>query len=216
LFFDRVRHNEFNSFEETSMIIFPARISKDDQDWIRACALLKVLPLDTRNRSKGKPPYYDCDLDYLVRKKSFKEGKWIEDPYYSFSLRFGVSASIHGSIHVDSSDELEEFKAVVNEAIGSDISVSERRVLELSDERRSLWYSNKDVPDSLSRQIQTEACKSLQNYEWARRHLDEERRHLNPGFGRLSTHDEVMDCLLSIGGELMAVNSCVIANGKSS
>jgi hypothetical protein len=191
------------------MIIFPARISKDDQDWIRACALLKVLPLDTRNRSKGKPPYYDCDLDYLVRKKSFKEGKWIEDPYYSFSLRFGVSASIHGSIHVDSSDELEEFKAVVNEALSSEICISERRKHELSEERRALWCSNKDVPDCLSQRIQAESRAAIKYYDRARLCLDESRRNLNRGFASLSSHEEVMELLLTKGAEIMTGNSCM-------
>lgn len=189
------------------MVIFPGRISKDNQDWIRACSLLKVLALDTRTLGKGKTSY--SAEDYLLRSKAFANGKWIDHPYYTFSLRFSVSASIHGSINVDSGAEIEEFKAVVNSALCSEASIAERSWFELSEKRRALWYSNIEVPENLTQKIQVESCSSHKYYDQARARLEENRRNLNRGFASRCTHDEVMEHLLVIGAELIAETDCI-------
>lgn len=191
------------------MVIHPGRISKYNKDWIRACSLLKVLSLDTRTLGKSKTSY--SAEDYLLRSKVFENGNWIDLPYYSFSLRFSVSASIHGSINVDSAAELEEFKAVVNSALCSEASIAERNWFELSEMRRALWYSNMEVPEDLTQRIQAESCSSHKYYDQARARLVENRRNLNRGFASLTTHDEVMEQLLVIGAELIASTSCISA-----
>lgn len=131
--------------------------------------------------------------------------------YYTFSLKFSVSASIHGSINVDSGAELDEFKAVVNSALCSEASIAERNWFELSEKRRALWCTNMEVPESLTQKIQAESCSSHKYYDEARARLEDNRRNLNRGFASRCTHDEVMKHLLVIGAELIAETPCISA-----
>ncbi len=118
------------------MVILPNSISSDDNGWVQACALMLVLPLDPRcstspQRRAGR--FYQTADELLERPNVWSDQKQVPAPYFTYCLRFSVSASIHGSIPIDDAVQISEFKRVVNAALQGELTMAERRRWEAND-----------------------------------------------------------------------------------
>ena len=117
------------------MVIWPQTITKDDAGWLQTCALLKTLALDPRRLDfprKGPAPFFETADDFLERPMIWVDRKLVAAPYFSYSLRFAVSAVSIGHIPVDRDIELAEFREAVNSALQGPLTQAERKRWEAS------------------------------------------------------------------------------------
>ncbi len=124
------------------MILWPQVVSKSDGDWMSACALMQVLPLDTRATLYDRHGQFLESADaFLVRPMIQVDRKQVPAPYFQYCLRFSLSASVHGTISIDSVAELEEFRHVVSQCLASALTQSERTKWTAEREHHRLSWS---------------------------------------------------------------------------
>jgi hypothetical protein len=122
------------------MVIWPGRVSLADNDWRRACALLLLLPLDTRvwqmpsRASGGIKRFFIRTTDGFLKRPEI----WVNQrpqlaPYFEYELCFAVSASVHGRIPISDEEALIEFRRAVDGAISGELTAAERRRWEAHD-----------------------------------------------------------------------------------
>lgn len=183
------------------MVIYPACLSKEDPEWMRACALMKMLALDPRMPPSGRRGenrgFYQCADDYLIRPRQFMNGKWVDAKFYSFSVRFAVSASIHGSIDIDDDTSLAEFRRAVGSAIEGPLTAAERERHVLSGERLALDRAGTEAPEGLAARVRAASHAAMDSYEQMRKSLEDDRRHRGCGMPSLTTHQEILEGLIS-------------------
>lgn len=183
------------------MIIFPDSISKSDPKWRRACALMQKLALDPRmppsNFSGKERGFFQCADDYLIRRMKWVDGRWVEDDFYSFSVHFAVSVSIHGRIATDDHQAREEFRLVLNEALQGQLTTAEKERHVLWGERLSLGRAQEEVVAALDERVRAASESAMAPYVQMRKSLEDDRRFRNCGMGSLSTHEEILEGLIS-------------------
>lgn len=189
------------------MVIWPKIISADDEGWRRACALMQVLALDPRQPSpRGYKPrkYYETADDFLIRPMIWEDKKQVPAPYFQYALRFDVSASVHGSIPIDATDELEEFRCRVNAAIHGPLTVAERKLLETNSERLKREHAGDSSMSESLIEVQREECaKAMRYYDEVREAIEAPRRFTNYGAASLSKHEEILDGLVRLGTNML-------------
>lgn len=188
------------------MVIWPEKISSDDDGWLRVCALLQVLALDPRQLSPmGLKPrrYFETADDFLIRPIIWVDRKQVPAPYFSYSLRFNVSASVHGSIPIDASDQIEEFKRRVNAALQSPLTVAERKRWEADCEFRKCCAANDSMATAFATVASDESRKADHYYHEVREAIEASRRYTGYVAASLSRHEEVLDGLVRLGTTLL-------------
>lgn len=188
------------------MVIWPKTISESDEGWILVCALLQVLALDPRQPStRGYKPrqYFESADDFLLRPLIWVDRQRVLAPYYSFCVRFNVSASAHGRIDVDASDQLAEFRCRINAALRGPLTVAARKQWEAETEFRKCCASNSPATEQFAAVGKAEANKADQYYNQVRETIEASRR--NTGFvaASLCRHEEVLQGLACIGTTLL-------------
>lgn len=114
------------------MVISPKRVSQNDPDWRKVCALLKVLPLDPRNQAFGKcfvknEAYFTSAAELLERPFITVDRRKVPASYFTYVVPFAVSVTIGSSIDCDSGAELAEFTRALDEALSGPLTIAERR-----------------------------------------------------------------------------------------
>lgn len=188
------------------MVIFPSQISRNNQDWNRACALLLVLALDPRRYGVKKTAkrFYETADDYLDRPMLYADRKWVPAPYYSFSLHFNVSASVHGSIPVDDDGQLEEFKQTINTALQGPLTSAERNIWEADDQRRKCEVKGDPMAGVCAGVASIEVATAMRYYDAARSAIEAPRQFDGIQRAGLSSHEEILERLVQLGTSLMA------------
>lgn len=184
------------------MLIWPKAVNDSDPDWARACALLQVLALDPRQPSlRGhKPrPYFETADDFLVRPEIWVDRKRVPAPYYSYSLRFNVSASVHGSISVAAADQLEEFRRAVNAAIQAPLTAAERKRWEATNAAREREAAGDPKAEYWLTIAHDEGRKAQWLYDATRERIASSRRGAGYVAAGLCSHEEVLEELVRIG-----------------
>lgn len=122
------------------MVIWPMRVCGDDANWLRACALMQLLPLDLRTMPRATRLPGHQGWCFATRAQDLRQRPtiWLDRravlaPYFRYELRFSVSASILGSIDVDDDGALREFDLTVQAAIKGGLSAAERTRWEAGD-----------------------------------------------------------------------------------
>lgn len=184
------------------MVIFPSRVGSTNQDWLKACALMKVLPLDTRifsmrNRKSNKH-FIDSVDDILERPMIYVDSKEVPAPYFQYTLRFNVSASVHGQIPVGSELQLYEFTSVVTNALNSPLTVAEKNRW-IADSKRVECERKNSFSGALVHlaEQKLKAAESFCYYDNARRQLESVNAHT--GNHHTVQHIEVLDLLIQQG-----------------
>lgn len=188
------------------MVIWPETISSDDDGWVRACALLQVLALDPRQPSpRGFKPrlYFETADAILIRPYIWVERKQVPAPYFSYSLRFNVSASVHGSIPIEATDQIEEFKRKVNAALQGPLTVAERKRWEADREFRKCCAANDPMATAFASVARDEIRKADHYYREVREAIEAPRRNTGYVAASLSRHEEVLDGLVRLGTTLL-------------
>lgn len=188
------------------MVIWPNKISSDDDGWVRACALLQVLALDPRQpRPRGFKPrqYFERADDFLIRPKTWVDTKQVPAPYFSYILHFNVSASVCGSIPIDAADEIEEFKRRVNSALQSPLTLAERKRWEADYAFRKCCAASDPLAPAFAMVCGDEGRKADCYYHEVREAIEASRRHTGYVAASLSRHEEVLDGLIRLGTTLL-------------
>lgn len=202
------------------MVLWPHKVSSDDKEWQQACALMQVLALDPRrplelaNRKPGG--FFETADDYLVRPNIWVDRKQVPAPYFSYTLRFNVSVSVHGSIPVDDAEQISEFKRAVNSAIQGELTTAERKSWEAEHKRleaarmaerqrcgRHGEIQGLAVPESAAADFHAvavdEAAKASRFYAQVRQDIEAPRRYDGIARASLSRHEEVLAGLIRLG-----------------
>lgn len=202
------------------MVLWPHKVSSDDKEWQQACALMQVLALDPRRplepASRTPRGFFESADDYLVRPNIWVDRKQVPAPYFSYTLRFNVSASVHGSIPVDDAEQITEFKRAVNLAIQGELTTAERKSWEAEHQRleasrmaeRQRWKGNREGLEHAAPVISTtdfhavaadEAAKASRYYAQVRQDIEAPRRYDRIARASLSRHEEVLAGLVQLG-----------------
>lgn len=206
------------------MVIWPQKISPDDEAWQQACALMQVLALDPRRhqdratRHLGR--FFESADDLLERPNIWVDRRLVPAPYFSYCLRFNVSASVHGSIPIDDEAQLNEFKRAVNAALQGELTTAERKSWEAEHQRletsriaeRRRWEDYKGiagpaVPENAANDLHAvaadEAAKASRFYTKVRNDIEAPRRFDGIARPSLSRHEEVLTGLIRLGTTLL-------------
>jgi hypothetical protein len=124
-------------------------------------------------------------------------------PYYSFSLRFNVSVSVHGSIFIADTEQVEEFKRVVNAALQSPLTVAERKRWEADNEFIKCCAANDPMASVFELAGSEESRKADRYYHEIREAIAAPRRLIDYGHSSLCQHEEVLDGLIRLGATLL-------------
>ena len=203
------------------MVIWPQKISTDDVGWQQACALMQVLALDPRRpqnratRHLGR--YFESADDILERPNIWVDRRQVPAPYFSYCLRFNVSASVLGSIPVDDVQQIAEFKRAVNSALRGELTTAERKSWEANEQRlevlRQVGYQRQQPADQASADDKArefhavaadESAKASRYYDAAVRDQIESP-HCFDRVARASRsrHEEVLVGLIRMGTEFL-------------
>lgn len=191
------------------MVIWPKSINKNDGEWLRACALMQVLALNPRQESKRvRKPRETLKTadDYLFRPLVWIERKQVPAAHYSFSLRFNVSASVHGTIPVDDVDQIEEFKRVVNAALQGALTEAERNRWAADEAFRKSCSANDGMADGFHTLCGDEGRKADHFYLTAKESIEVSRRNTGWVGASLSNHDEILVELIRVGTDLISAS----------
>lgn len=206
------------------MVIWPKKISPEDEGWQQTCALLQVLALDPRRhqdrgtRHLGR--FFESADDLLERPNIWVDRRQVPAPYLSYCLRFNVSASVLGSIPVDDEAQIAEFKRVVNAAMTGELTKAERKCWEAADQRieairmaeQRRWDEYKgiaspSVPENASEDLQAvaadEGAKASHYYTQIRNEIETPRRFDGVARPSLSRHEEILAGLIRLGTSLL-------------
>lgn len=184
------------------MVIWPEKVVTGDEGWDNACALMRVLALDPRRRNRKSISYFETADDFLDRPKIWVDRRHVLAPYFSYTLRFNVSASVHGSIPVDDSEQLEEFRRQVGASLLSDLTVAERARWEADRHFRESCRSGDPLAAVYSSVAGEESRKADRYYHEVRDAIEEPRRFDGIARCSLSSHKEVLEGLLRLGTTL--------------
>ena len=196
------------------MVIWPQKISPDDEGWQQACALMLVLALDPRRpptraaRHLGR--YFESADDILERPNIWVDRRLVPAPYFSYCLRFNVSASVHGSIPIDDVQQLAEFKRAVNAALRGELTAAERKsweaneqrlvVLRQADSRRHpADAAADDKAHGFHAVAADESAKASRYYAAVRDQIEAPRRLDGMARASLSRHEEILAGLIRLG-----------------
>ncbi len=190
------------------MVIWPQKVCRGDEGWNRACALLQVLALDPRRPVTGRQfsaqqQYFESAEDFLVRPKIWVDRKLVPAPYYTYALRFNVSASVHGAIPVIDTEQLEEFKQVVSAALHGELSAAERKRWEADAEFRRCCAANDPMAEVFSATGSEQSQKVDRYYRQVREAIEASRQNTGYVAASLSRHEEVLDGLIRLGATLL-------------
>jgi len=122
------------------MVIWPKAVSRDDEEWNKARALMQMIGLDPRRpvnifeRVKSREDlwpgraFFDWAKDILHRPMVYvgRSPNPVPADYFEYCIRFEVSASVNGRIPVGDASQMEEFLLTVVAALGSDLGVAVR------------------------------------------------------------------------------------------
>ena len=206
------------------MVIWPQKISPNDDGWRQACALMQVLALDPRRhldratRQLGRN--FESADDLLERPNIWVDRRLFPAPYFSYCLRFNVSASVLGSIPIDDEVQLNEFKRAVNAALQGELTMAERKSWEAEHQRletsrmaeRRRWEKYKGiagpaVPENAANDFHAvaadEAAKASRFYTKVRNDIEAPRRFDGIARPSLSRHEEVLVGLIQLGTTLL-------------
>ena len=201
------------------MVIWPQKISPDNEGWQQACALMQVLALDPRRpptraaRHPGR--YFELADDILERPNIWVDRRLVPAPYFSYCLRFNVSASIHGSIPIDDVAQITEFKRVVNAALCGELTAAERKSWEANDQRLDVLRkadsrdrsSQNGAPDAAAHAFQAvaadESAKASRHYTSVRNEIEAPRRFDGIPRPSLSSQEEVLAGLVQLGTTIL-------------
>lgn len=199
------------------MILWPKRVSRDDEQWRNALALMQVLPLDPRifpfqNRVPGHK-FLTSVEEFLERPSIYVDRRLVPAPYFSFSVQFSVSGGVCGSIPVDDEEQLAEFRRVVGAALNSELTMAERGVWEASNERglleRKLLVTKPEDREPLRERSAVLIATATELARKAHHFYNEEMtkfltwRESNP-MGKRPGHQEVMLALIERGKQMLA------------
>lgn len=197
------------------MVIWPQKISPDDEGWQQACALMQVLALDPRRpptraaRHLGR--YFESADDILERPNIWVDRRLVPAPYFSYCLRFNVSASVHGSIPIDDVAQITEFKRAVDAALRGELTAAERKSWEANDQRLAVLRkadlrgssAQDGTPDATAHAFQVvaadESAKASRHYTAVRNEIETPRRFDGIPRPSLSRHEEVLAGLVQLG-----------------
>ena len=208
------------------MVIWPQRISQDDGGWQQACALMQVVALDPRRpptraaRHLGR--YFESADDILERPNIWVDRRQVPAPYFSYCLRFNVSASVLGSIPIDDVQQIAEFKRVVNAALRGELTTAERKSWEANEQRlvvlrqadcrrqQSADASAGDTRQAISADefhvaAADESAKASRYYAAVRDEIEAPRRFDGVARASLSRHEEIMAGLIRLGTTFLQV-----------
>lgn len=206
------------------MVIWPKKISPDDAGWRQACALMQVLAFDPRRpmdrTTRHLSRYFESADDLLERPNIRVDRRLVPAPYFSYCLRFNVSASVHGSIPIDDEAQLTEFKRAVNAALQGELTTAERKSWEAEHQRldtlraaeRRRWDAYKGidsaaVPENAANDLHAvaadEAAKASRFYAKVRNDIEAPRRFDGIARPSLSRHEEVLAGLIRLGTTLL-------------
>lgn len=184
-------------------MLWPKVVSSDDADWVRACTLMKVLPLDPRRQIKGKPVtgmgFVEAAEDLLT---PALDRRGAPLGVFTYRLYFAVEGGVSGTIDMEDRRSQEEFVRVVSQSIQGDLTKAQR-------ERWGLvaqWKALNAFKDPLSSKIKQKAeavhRSSIAAYEAAfQRALEgQDLQESSSHGGRLLLHSQVMEILAA--GEL--------------
>lgn len=152
------------------MVIWPKTVARGDSDWDGVCALLRVLALDPRSPRQNKagwyapPGFYASADDLLERPMIVVDRKQQPAPYYSYSLRFNVSASVHGQIPIGDTAQLAEFRRAVNASLQGPLTDAERKRWDADAEFRRRKAAQDPTAESFAIIAQQEAEKAELHY----------------------------------------------------
>lgn len=191
------------------MVIWPQRISREDENWRKVCALLQLLALDPRipaipcrrRATHGRIYFHSAD-DYLIQPMIYVDKKRVAAPYFSYSVRFAVSCSFHGSIRIDSATELEEFRKVINAALCSPVTTAECRYWEANDEYLRACRRNDSTKPFYDTERVEEGKRAGHWYATVRLSLEESRQDDEIARRSLVNHDEVLKRLITLAGAM--------------
>lgn len=156
------------------MVIWPKIVARGDSDWDSVCALLQVLALDPRSSRQTKggwyapPSFYASADDLLERPMIVVDRKQEPAPYYAYSLRFSVSASVHGHIPIGDTAQLAEFRRAVNASLQGPLTEAERKHWEADAEFRRRTAAKDPDAESFALIAHQEAEKAALHYTQAR------------------------------------------------
>lgn len=180
------------------MMLYPKTIADTDADWRKACEFMQVIPLNPRKpssrESRYQRAYYETADEFLQRPMVWEGNKYVPAAFYSYTLRFAVSLGVIGSIPVDATDQLNEFRRAVNAALKSRIGMLERRSWELDDERVRLDRAGDH--EAAAKVVATQVATG--NFGVAYGEMFEE---LRAETGRTPTHPEILNAILSVHGK---------------
>ena len=201
------------------MVIWPQKISPDDEGWQQACALMQVLVLDPRRpptraaRHLGR--YFESADDILERPNIWVERRLVPAPYFSYCLRFNVSASVLGSIPIDDVAQITEFKRAVDAALRGELTAAERKSWEANDQRLAVLRkadsrgssAQDGTPDATAHAFQVvaadESAKASRHYTAVRNEIEAPRRFDGIPRSSLSRHEEVLAGLVQLGTTIL-------------
>jgi hypothetical protein len=190
------------------MVIWPKIVAAGDEGWDKACALLRMLPLDTRRRHVGRAKgegFIESAEEFLERPNIWVDKKLVPAPYYAYRLDFAVSCSVQGAIPAENEAELTEFKRVVTEAMGTDITLAERNSREAQRKSSDLQQRRhliREAPaddggfDALRQRAQTESEIAIRHYRAAQRAIEQPRRLRGEVRCSMSSHEEILQHLI--------------------
>lgn len=206
------------------MVIWPQKISPDDEGWRKACALMQVLAFDPRRHmdrtTRHLSRYFESADDLLERPNIWVDRRQVPAPYFSYCLRFNVSASVLGSIPIDDEAQINEFKRTVNAALQGELTSAERKCWEAEHQRlenskmaeRRRWEEYKGiaapaVPENAAIDLHAvaadEAAKASRFYTQVRNDIESSRRFDGIARPSLSRHEEVLAGLILLGTTLL-------------
>lgn len=189
------------------MVIWPQTISPTDSAWKQVCALMRVLPLDPRAAvTKGScpRPFLERSDDVLVRPEIWVDRRRVPAPYWTYTLRFGVSASVHGSIPVEDAEQLMEFRQVVDAALVGPLTQAERKRWEADTQFRRLCRTGDPMAEIYREQGRQAGMLAHRHYDQVRRDIEEPRRKAGFVAASLSRHEEVLHGLIELGAPVAA------------
>lgn len=208
------------------MVIWPQKVSPDDEAWQKACALMQVLAIDPRRHqdraSRHLGRFFESVEDILERPNIWVDRRQVPAPYFSYCLRFNVSASVLGSIPIDDEAQLNEFKRAVNAALHGELTNAERKSWEAEHQRQETirvaeqrrWDEYKGiagpfVPENAANDLHAvaadEAAKASRFYTKVRNDIEAPRRFDGIARPSLSRHEEVLAGLIRLGTTLLQV-----------
>lgn len=200
------------------MIIWPETVSRTDESWNNARALMRVLSVDVRRKSfrpkPDEPHYYETADDYLVRPLIVVERRPVLAPYFSYRVNFSVSCGVLGHIPVDDESQLFEFRQVLNAALQHELTVAEKGVWVAGRKRNVLERRLVGAPlesrDSLRQESEsllaeaTELARTSHQFYNAQMNSMLGGWRANGALGKQPAHNAVMLALIEQGRGILA------------